>query len=125
MMDKSKVVDHIVLINEEQPDERLVFNFHTWLEVIKAILVHYAGKSESEAESLLFSSALVNNALGSYMAAVVRAHELEYHWAMELAHGEQYWQRGVSAEEPDGYFDWDEQYRKDHGLAEESFEFVE
>lgn len=124
-MDKSQVVDNIVLVNEAQPGEQVVFNFHTWLEVIKAILVNYAGKSEAQAESLLFASPLVNNALGGYMAAVVRAHELEYHWAMELAHGEHYWQRGVSAEEPDGYFEWDEQYRKDHGLAEESFTFAE
>ena len=125
MMDKSKVVDQRVLINENNPGERIVFNFHTWLEVIKAILVNYAGKTEAEAESLLCASPLVNNALGGYMAALVRAHELEYHWAMELAHGEQYWQNGVSTEEPDGYFEWDQQYRKDHGLAAASFEFAE
>lgn len=123
MMDKNKIVDHILFVNDKNPAENIIFNFHTWVEIIKAIMVKYANKSEDEAVSLMFASPLVNNALDSYMAIVVRCHELEYHWAMELAYGEQYWQKGISSQEPEGYFEWEEQYRKDHNLAEESFVF--
>ncbi|MBH1929871.1 hypothetical protein [Serratia rubidaea] len=123
MMDKNKIVDHILFVNDKKPTEYIIFNFHTWVEIIKSIMVKYANKSEDEAVSLMFSSPLVNNALDGYMAVVVRCHELEYHWAMELAYGEQYWQKGISSQEPEDYFEWEEQYRKDHNLAEESFVF--
>ncbi|MTD28228.1 hypothetical protein [Erwinia sorbitola] len=123
MMDKNKIVDQISFINDKKPTENIIFNFHTWVEIIKAIMVKYANKSEDEAESLMFSSPLVKNALDGYMAIVVRCHELEYHWAMELAYGEQYWQKGISSQEPEDYLMWDEKYRKDHNLAEESFVF--
>ncbi|ERK14435.1 hypothetical protein [Serratia fonticola] len=123
MMDKNKIVDHILFVNDKNPAENIIFNFHTWVEIIKAIMVKYANKSEDEAVSLMFASPLVNNALDGYMAIVVRCHELEYHWAMELAYGEQYWQKGISSQEPEDYFEWEEQYRKDHNLAEESFVF--
>lgn len=123
MMDKNKIVDHILFVNDKNPAENIIFNFYTWVEIIKAIMVKYANKSEDEAVSLMFASPLVNNALDSYMAIVVRCHELEYHWAMELAYGEQYWQKGISSQEPEDYFEWEEQYRKDHNLAEESFVF--
>ncbi|MGF6189703.1 hypothetical protein [Serratia sp. 2723] len=123
MMDKNKIVDHILFVNDKKPTENIIFNFHTWVEIIKAIMVKYANKSEDEAISLMFASPLVNNALDGYMAIVVRCHELEYHWAMELAYGEQYWQKGISSQEPEDYFEWEEQYRKDHNLAEESFVF--
>ncbi|ERK16158.1 hypothetical protein L580_2304 [Serratia fonticola AU-P3(3)] len=125
MMDKNKIVDHIMFVNDKNPAENIIFNFHTWVEIIKAIMVKYANKSEDEAVSLMFASPLVNNALDGYMAIVVRCHELEYHWAMELAYGEQYWQKGISSQEPEDYFEWEEQYRKDHNLAEESFVFSE
>lgn len=123
MMDKNKIIDHILFVNDKNPAENIIFNFHTWVEIIKAIMVKYANKSEDEAVSLMFASPLVNNALDGYMAIVVRCHELEYHWAMELAYGEQYWQKGISSQEPEDYFEWEEQYRKDHNLAEESFVF--
>lgn len=123
MIDKKKIVDHVLFVNDKNPKENIIFNFYTWVEIIKAIMVKYANKSEDEAVSLMFASPLVNNALDGYMAIVVRCHELEYHWAMELAYGEQYWQKGISSQEPEDYFEWEDQYRKDHNLAEESFVF--
>ena len=39
----------------------------------------------------------------------------------KIAYGEQYWLKGVESKQPDGYFDWDVQHRKEHNLAEESF----
>lgn len=123
MMDKSKIIDHIIFVNEKKTTENIVFNFYTWIEIIKAIMVRYANKSEDEAMLLMFSSPLVNKALDNYMAVVVRCHELEFHWAMELVYGEQYWEKGISYQEPDDYLEWDKQYRKEHNLAEDSFVF--
>lgn len=56
------------------------------MEVIKAIMVKYAHKSEDEAESLILSSFLVNDALEDYIGIVVRCHEYHYHWAMVLVY---------------------------------------
>lgn len=123
MIDNNKIIDQILFVNDKKTTENIIFNFHAWVEIIKAIMVKYANKSEGEAVSLMFASPLVNNALDGYMAILVRCHELEYHWAMELVYGEQYWQKGISSQEPEDYFEWEDQYRKDHNLAEESFVF--
>lgn len=124
-MDKNKIIDHILIVDDKNPKDRVIFNFHTWVEVIKGIMVKYANKSQNEAESIILASPLVNNALNNYMAIVVRCHEYHYHWAMLLAYGEQYWLKGISSDLPEDYFEWDEQYRKDHNLAEESFVFID
>ena len=111
-MDESKIVHGIVIVNDRDPRESVVFNFRSWVAIIQAIMVKYAGKSEEEAKSLVLDSPLVEHALDGYMAIVVRSHELDYHFAMLLAHGEQYWQRGIDSDPPEGFWAWDKQYRK-------------
>lgn len=123
MIDESKLIDNIVFKNNDNNNESIIFNFYTWTELIKAIIKKYTDKSEYDIDSLVYGTPLVKNALNSYMSAVVRCHETEYHWAMLLAYGERYWERGISPQEPEGYLEWDQQYRKEHNLAEESFEF--
>ncbi|CAI1588396.1 hypothetical protein [Serratia fonticola] len=125
MINKEKIVDGIVFKDEDDPEETVVFNFHTWVEMLKAIIVKYANKKEEEAESMVLSSSLVCKPIDNYMAVCLRSHELEYHWAMLIAYGEQFWLKGVSSKQPDDYLMWDEKYRKDHNLAEESFVFSE
>ena len=122
-MDASKIVDGIVIINDRSPSESVIFNFHTWVSIIKAIMVRYSEKSENEAEKIIMNSWLVKRALEDYMAIVVRAHELEYHWAMILVHGDRYWRRGISEIEPADFWEWEEEYKRDHNLKQESFIF--
>lgn len=125
MIDKNKIVDHILFVDDENnPEDRVIFNFHTWVEVIKAIMVKYAHKSEDEAEAIIMSSYEVNNATDDYRGICVLCHELEYHWAMLFVYGEQYWLRGIPVE-PDDYLEWEQQYRKEHNLARQSFEFLD
>ena len=124
MIDKSKIIDGILFVDNKNANETIKFNFYTWTELIKAILIKYAGKSKDEANTLIFNSPIINNALDDYMDAVVRCHESEYHLAMLMAYGEQYWLKGISFDEPDEYFEWEEQYRKEHNLAQESFEII-
>ncbi|MGT5000412.1 hypothetical protein ACRWF7_17995, partial [Escherichia coli] len=91
---------------------------------LKAIMMKYAGKNEQESDKLFFSSVLFNNLkIESYNDVTFYSHEVEYHWAMLIAYGELYWEKGISSQEPEGYFEWEAQYRKNHNLAEESFEF--
>jgi len=122
-MDPSEIVDHILFVDEKNPMEWVVFNFRTWILMINAIMVKYAGKSEEESDSIIFASPIVTHALDDYMSVLCRAHDVTYHWAMLLAHGEQYWLRGIDSREPEGFYEWDAQYRKDHNLKAESFEF--
>ncbi|MGO4762473.1 hypothetical protein AB4120_08020 [Cupriavidus sp. 2KB_3] len=124
-MDESKIVDGILIVDDNDPRRCVIFNFRTWVEIIKGLMVQYAGKTEKEAASILLNSPLVENALRSYMAVGLRAHELDYHWAMLLAHGEGYWRKGIDTEEPDGYEEWDERYRKEHDLEERNFIFYD
>lgn len=123
MINKDKIVDGVVFKDEDDPEETVVFNFHTWVEMLKAIIVKYANKKEDEAELMVLSSSLVCKPIDSYLAVGLRSHELEYHWAMLIAYGEQFWLKGVSSKQPDDYLILDESYRKDHNLAEESFVF--
>ena len=123
VLDESKVVDGILFVNDEDANETVKFNFYTWTELIKAIIIKYAVKSRDEANSLISNTPVINNALDDYLSVVVRSHEAEYHLAMLIAYGEQYWLKGISSDEPDDYFEWEEQYRKEYNLAKESFEF--
>ena len=76
-MDETTIVDGIVIVNDRDPRESVVFNFRTWVEIIKGLMVQCAGKTEKEAASILLNSPLVENALRSYMAVGLRAHELD------------------------------------------------
>ncbi|WP_338307101.1 hypothetical protein [Escherichia coli] len=81
-------------------------------------------KMNKNLTSYFFSSVLFNNLkIESYNDVTFYSHEVEYHWAMLIAYGEFYWEKGISSQEPEGYFEWEAQYRKNHNLAEESFEF--
>jgi hypothetical protein len=42
---------------------------------------------------------------------------------MLIAYGDQYWTTGVSPNEPDGYFEWEKEYKEKNKLAEENFIF--
>ncbi len=119
----NKFKDGILFIDEKDNNEKISFNFHTWVEMLKAIIVKYAQKSQSEAEMLVMNSHTVCSSIDNYMDVIVLCHDSEYYWAMIIAHGDQYWLNGISPHEPEGYFEWDKQYRKDHNLAEESFVF--
>jgi hypothetical protein len=42
-MDESKIVHGIVIVNDRDPRESVVFNFRSWVAIIQAIMVKYAG----------------------------------------------------------------------------------
>ena len=118
--------DNILFINPENPKEQTIFNFRTWCTIIEAIIVNYAHKTTEEAKEILETSHLYKCLMKDienkdYEGLFFYQHELEYHWAMLLAHGELYWHRGISEIEPEGFRDWEKQYIKDHQLAENCY----
>lgn len=122
---KNKFSDGLLFKNENDPSETVIFNYYSWVEIIKAIIVKYADRTLNEAELLIENSKTINSPIENYMDAMVLCHDFEYHWAMLIVYGDQYWLRGISSQEPNGYFEWETQYRKDHNLAEESFVFID
>ncbi len=115
-----KIIDGIRF---NDPDGTVTFNFYSWVELLKAIIVKYENKTETEAEALVLTSPIVSNPISDYMSAALRSHESEYHWAMLITHGEGYWKNGIDHNEPEGYIEWEKEYRDKHGLAEDSFIF--
>jgi len=120
---QQQCIDKLTLVDPENDQEVLIFNFYSWSKIIEAIIVKYADKSPHEARKLLLSSNVYKHAARSYLSAVLTAHETEYHWAMLIAYGELYWHRGIHSNEPQDFDEWEQQYRVEHQLAKESFEF--
>ncbi|EHD2975729.1 hypothetical protein JRT79_005186, partial [Escherichia coli] len=80
LIDKSNITDGIVFKDNENQGEVIIFNFFTWVEIIKAIMMKYAGKNEQESDKLFFSSVLFNNLkIESYNDVTFYSHEVEYH----------------------------------------------
>ncbi|OTA15097.1 hypothetical protein Xbed_03621 [Xenorhabdus beddingii] len=124
MIDKKNIIDGIIFIDENNPNIKRIFNFHTWVETLKAIIVKYGNKSENEAEHLVLNHPAVCSPIDSYMSVALLNHEPEYDWAMLIAYGHEYWLKGIPAYEPEGFDEWLEQYRKEHNLKEFSFEYI-
>lgn len=116
--------DGLIFNDPENPTNKIIFNFYSWAEIVRANIVRYGHKSYEEACEILHKDNLYTMALDSYMDVALTAHELEYHWAMLLVYGNCYWSDGkLSYEEPLGHLEWIEKYRKEHNLAEDSFIF--
>ncbi|MDG0803652.1 hypothetical protein [Pectobacterium polaris] len=123
MIDGLTISDNLVFGDNETGDE-VIFNYYSWCELITAVICKYTGKSKEESHYLVHSSQLIKNATNGYMSVVLCSHEIEYHWAMLITYGELYWNNGISQDEPDGYWEWESEYRKANFLAEESFIFI-
>ncbi|WP_338841509.1 hypothetical protein [Flavobacterium ginsenosidimutans] len=122
----NKLEDNILFINPDNKSQSIVFNLKSWIHIIEAIIEKFALKTNDEAKDILFSSFLIKNFhVENYSNVFFYCNESEYHWAMLVSHGDQYWLKGISSDEPEDYFEWENQYRKKHNLAEESFVFSE
>lgn len=106
-----------------ETEERVIFNFETWISIIKGIIIKYGRKTEQEAKSLIEAKKIVIPE--TYEGVIFYSHETEFHWAMLITYGDGYWQRGISSDEPSDYTEWETQYRINNSLKEESFEFID
>lgn len=83
--------DGVVLENDEG---KVTVNQHSFCELIKHLLVHYAGLSYAETSKLVDGSHLAEP-IADAMSACLFSHEYPYFWAMDLYYGAMYWERGI------------------------------
>ncbi|MFI1770335.1 hypothetical protein [Thalassobellus citreus] len=99
-------------------DESLVFNHYSFCELIKHIMVKYGKISYHEADKKLKQSFLIN--MPKTLEDVYElTHELEYHWAMLLVHGNIYWTKGIPSDFnnfKDEYLAWEKGIIKKYNL---------
>lgn len=108
-------VDNMIFY-DEQGKNKLIFHRHTWLSLLKGILIHYFKYTEHDAETLINHSTLCHLKHLNYYTVMMLCHEEVYHWAMILCYGEHYWQKGYSVDLPDDYDVWLKQYMQQHQL---------
>jgi hypothetical protein len=109
-------MNDLLIFTDEKTGDRAGMHYRSWLSIIRGILVKYARRTVKDANAILEKS--YYRKPEDYQEVVLTGHETEYHWAMLGAHGEQYWLKGVSPEEPDGYFEWYDTYIKENNLKE-------
>ncbi|AWH84710.1 hypothetical protein HYN59_06060 [Flavobacterium album] len=104
----------------EDEETGVVFNHFSFCEFIKHIMTAYAGMSYEEADDKVKNSflAYVPRTLDHVMFF---SHELDYHWAMLLAHGDMYWTRGIPSDYngfSEEYLSWAKAIRQKYNLKE-------
>ena len=81
-------------------DSQVIFNQHSFCELVKRLLVELVGISYEEASQIVERSPLaapVDNA----MDVAIFSHDLPYYWAMFFYYGNGYWRKGIPAQPED------------------------
>lgn len=117
---KSFIKDNLIFINEENPKEKVIFNFYSWVRLVEGTIVKYCRKSPDEAKVLVESSSVCRYPIEDYLDAMMISHNTEYHWALFITYGNNYWEKGISSDIPD---DWYDQYILKHNLAKYTFNY--
>ncbi|WP_312689902.1 hypothetical protein [Kosakonia sp.] len=123
MNENEKLQDGLVFVSADNPDEFVIVNFATWVSLIRGIMIFYGGKSEKEAQEIINNTPLFTLPPQNYLAACLLGHEEEYYWAMVMSHGDRYFDKGYSHTAPEGYLAWEDNYIKEHNLANASLIF--
>ncbi|GFD83787.1 hypothetical protein [Tenacibaculum mesophilum] len=116
MSEGNKTPQDNLLFKDE--DESLVFNHYSFCELIKHIMVKYGKISYKNANEKLKQSFLINTP-NTLEDVYQLTHELEYHWAMLLVHGNMYWTKGISSDInsfKDEYLAWEKEIIKKYNL---------
>jgi hypothetical protein len=108
---------------DEQSGDAVIFNQRTLVEIVVGILVRWANMTEQQARDVARQARVLTAPVVSYNDVIFLSHDTEFHWAMLIAFGEQYWLRGISSEPPPGYDDWEADFIAKHQLAVASFVF--
>jgi len=104
----------------EDSSEGVVFNHYSFCELIKYIMIEYGKVTYKEADQKLNSSFLIKepesmNDVGFF------SHELEFHWAMLVLHGEMYWLRDIPSDFnnfKEEYIAWEQYIMNKYDLKE-------
>lgn len=101
-MNKQTLKDNIKF---EDGSEGVIFNHYSFCELVKHIMVEYGKINYKEADEKLKQHFLID-CPKSYNQVALITHELAYHWAMLIVHGEMYWTKGISSD----FNDFNEEY---------------
>ena len=110
---KNPLNELLTFIDNKTGDEVVMF-YGAWMYIISGVLIKYAHKSEKEVCEILKMPYYQKPK--SFFEALCLSHELEYHWAMLGAYGEQYWLKGISSQPPADYYEWYESYLRHNHL---------
>ena len=91
------VRDGIVFKDE---DGQVIFNQHSFCELVKHLLVELVGISYEEASQIVERSPLAEP-VADAMGVAMFSHDLPYYWAKFFYYGNGYWQKGIPAQPED------------------------
>jgi len=123
-MDKDYVVfnGEYRIIDEDGYKAKITYNAFTFKELLKGIIVKYTGKSKEEAMNIIENSKSFLS-IETFEDASFFCSELDYHWAMLVSCGNEYWLNGFSEIPPSDYNEWIAEYIHKNNLKEYSFKF--
>ena len=90
-------IDGLVFKDE---DGQVIFNQHSFCELVKHLLVELVGISYEEASQIVECSPLAEP-VADAMGVAIFSHDLPYYWAMFFYYGNGYWQKGIPAQPED------------------------
>ena len=115
--------ENVLIFKDEDNGDQIIMYYDIWLTVIREILMKYADKTYAESLKIL-NKHYYKKPVG-YFECIYLSHELEYHWAMIGAYGEQYWLNDNCSElVPDDYYEWYKKFLDENNFTE-PFEFYE
>jgi hypothetical protein len=109
--------------SDENSTDFVVFNYYTFREIIVGILIKYAKKSESDARLAVEQFKYFVKPITTYNDVIFFSHETEYHWAMLIEQGDNYWLKGIPTEPPIDYDEWETDFILQNNLSDFTFEF--
>lgn len=112
---------------DDEDGSRVIFNQYSFCEWLKRIMVKYAGWTYENASDKVNNSPLFTSKAEDADDVFFLSHEIDYHWAMLLAHGDMYWLRGIPSDFndfEDEYWEWEEEIKQKYGLKD-SYEWTE
>lgn len=119
MPKEEKMFDDIkdnMIFTDNETGDKVIFHRKTWLYIIFGILTHYLRYTDSHAERIINESFLYSEKELNFHSVGMLCHDEEYHWAMLLVHGDNYWNHGFNIELPDDYDDWLDSYIRNNNL---------
>ena len=110
----------------EDTTNGVVFNHFSFCELVKHLMVKYGNITYQNADEKLKKHFLIE-APKSLNEVIHITHELEFHWAMLIVHGERYWTKGIPIDYndfEDEYLTWQDEIRLKYKLKE-SYKYYE
>ena len=110
----------------EDDDTGIIFNHYSFCERVKHHMVKY-GQIDYATATQKLNDSLLSKAPKTIIEVGFLTHELEYHWAMLLVHGDGYWTRGIPSDMNafyDEYHSWEQEMTHTYQLKN-SYEYCE